>query len=74
MSKAKAEIAEPLSDAQLLHNSISQIASIRIQAELLLLNLASGDEKTRAGLDTIVGLTTDVQATLAALLAQAQGD
>ena len=51
-------------------NSISQIASIRLQTELLQLNLQQGQtsDQTMDQLNTIVALTETVQETLTNLL------
>ncbi len=61
-------------DAQrALHDSISQIASIRLQSEILL--MGSEPEmslQTRDGLSVIVDLTKNVQDTLTRLLADAE--
>ena len=64
---------------QQLHNSISQLASIRLQAELLLLRLSESEsgvegvpvlaEYATDGLSNIVELTHEVQSVLAGLLA-----
>ncbi len=60
-------------DAKRLHDSISQVASIRIQAELLLLGLEQDSSTVRHGLDTIVDLTQGLQEVLTELLAGRRG-
>ena len=64
-------------ESQQLHNGISQIAAIRLQAELLLLQLAAHESMDRSdtqdSLQRIVDLTVDAQETLGRLLVKAQG-
>ena len=57
--------------SQKVHNSISQIASIRLQTELLLMNLEQVDapDLVKRELAGIVDLTEAVQSTLRGLLA-----
>ena len=64
-----------LDDRRALHDSISQIASIRLQSEILLMsNEADLGAQTRDGLTVIVDLTKNVQDTLTRLLAEADAD
>ena len=59
-----------MTQSQQIHASISQIASIRLQTELLQLNLQQGQtsDQTMDQLNTIVALTETVQETLTNLL------
>ena len=59
-----------MKQSQQIHDSISQIASIRLQTELLQLNLQQGQssDQTMDQLQTIVMLTETVQETLTDLL------
>ena len=56
-------------DEQSIHDSISQIASIRIQAELLLLTHDQPSTDLQLGLNKIIELSQEVQHTLSANLA-----
>ena len=59
-----------MSHSQHVHDSISQIASIRLQTELLQMNVARGidSDQTIEGLQAIVALTHAVQKNLSELL------
>ncbi len=68
-NEPKLTAEQPSDEAKRLHDSISQVASIRIQAELLLLGLQQESSAVRPGLDKIVDLTQGLQEVLTELLA-----